>query len=187
MIIDAPHRTMAELEVGLEYILASPKEAGRLEMIVSRPQKNERVVLAEGMLCPEDGLKGDNWLARGSSQTWDRSANPEEQLTVMNARLIALLAGERSRWPLAGDQLYVDLDISEANLPAGTRLALGEAVIEVTPEPHLPCMKFRQRYGGDALTFTNSPLGRTLRLRGLHARVVVPGVVREGDLVRKVA
>lgn len=185
MIVDGPHSTMAELEAGLEHILASPKNAGRLEMIVCRPQKNERVVLAEGMLCPEDGLKGDNWLARGSSQTRDRSANPEEQLTLINARLIALLARKRSRWPLAGDQLYVDLDLSEANLPAGTRLALGSAVIEVTPEPHLPCMKFRQRYGGDALTFLNSALGRDLRLRGLHARVVTSGAVREGDWVTK--
>jgi hypothetical protein len=186
MTVDAPFRTMAELEAGLPHIQDSPKDSGRLEMIVSRPQKNERTVLAEGLLCPEEGLRGDTWLVRGSSHTWDRSANPDEQLTVMNARLIALVARDRSRWPLAGDQLYVDLDLSEPNLPAGTRLALGSAVIEVTAEPHLPCMKFRQRYGGDALTFLNSPLGRGLRLRGLHARVVTPGAVRQGDLVRKV-
>ncbi len=136
------HLTAAELEAGLEEIRRSPKDGGLLRLIVRRPATDEREVLEEGVLDLSRGLVGDNWKARGSSATADGSAHPEMQLNVMNARAIALIAQARERWQLAGDQLYVDLDLSGENLPAGTRLALGSAVIEVTAEPHTGCKKF---------------------------------------------
>ncbi len=155
-------------------------------MVVRRPAVDEREVLAEGRLTTEDGLVGDHWRARGSRSTPDGSADPDRQLTVMSSRYVDLLrGGDRSAWPLAGDQLYVDLDLSVANLPPGTRLAVGEALVEVTEPPHTGCAKFSARFGSEALRLANSPEGRELRLRGLHVRVVEPGVVRPGDAVRK--
>lgn len=179
------HLTTEQLEAGLPEIQAAPKEQGVLAMIVRRPEIDQREVLTEGQLDLAEGLIGDNWKTRGSSKTPDGSAHPDKQLNVMNARSIALLAQQRERWPLAGDQLYVDLDISKENLPTGTQLAIGEAIIEITEPPHNGCDKFMDRYGIDAVRFVNSPTGKQLRLRGFNARVVHPGTIREGDIVRK--
>jgi hypothetical protein len=185
-MIEIKKLTMAELEAGLDEIRRSPREAGVLELIVRRPRSNERETLTEGELNLVEGLAGDNWLSRGSSSTPDGSANPEAQLTVMNSRIAALVAQSKERWSLAGDQLFVDLDISVENLPPGSRLALGEAVIEISATPHTGCNKFVERFGADAMKLVNSPVGRQLRLRGLNAKVVQPGPIRVGDRVRKV-
>jgi hypothetical protein len=175
--------TTTDLEAGLDHIRCSPTDVGEVALLVRRPAVDEREVLDEATLDPAHGVVGDTWLSRGSSRTADGSAHPDMQLNVMGARVIALLAQESSRWALAGDQLYLDLDLSEANLPPGTRLALGTAVIEVTDQPHRGCAKFRARFGADALRFVNSAVGRELRLRGLNARVVTAGTVRPGDQV----
>lgn len=179
------HLTITELEAGLDEIRRSPKDEGLLEMIVRRPQPGEREVLAEGELHPADGLVGDNWRVRGSSRTEDGSAHPEMQLNVMNSRVIALLAQGKDYWPLAGDQLYLDMDLSEENLPAGTRLSLGTAVIEVTAQPHTGCKKFVARFGPEAMRFVNTGVGRELRLRGINAKVVRGGVIRVGQVTKK--
>jgi len=180
------HLTTEELEAGLDEIRLSPRDRGALELIVRRPAVDEREVLEEGELSEAEGLVGDTWSVRGSSRTADGSAHPEMQLNVMNSRVIALLAGERGRWALAGDQLYLDMDLSAENLPAGARLAIGEAVIEVTAQPHTGCKKFAARFGVEALKFVNSPEGRRLRLRGINARVVRPGTVRVGQTAKRV-
>ena len=179
------HLTTQELEAGLDAIRQSPSDAGVIELIVRRPQSGAREVLIEGRLDLAEGLMGDSWRIRGSSMTPDGSAHPDMQLNVMNARAIALLAQDKERWPLAGDQLYVDLDLSGENLPPGTRLALGSAVIAVTAQPHTGCQLFRERFGTDALRFVNSPVGRQLNLRGINAKVMQPGTVRVGDIVKK--
>jgi hypothetical protein len=160
-----------ELEAGLAHIRRSPPDGGRVELIVARPAENEREFLTEGVLDPAHGLLGDSWRLRPSLRPPDRSPHADKQLNLMNSRVAALVAGTSERWAPAGDQLYVDLDLSEANLPAGSRLALGSAVIEVTAEPHLGCQKFAQRFGRHALRFVNSPVGRELRLRGVNAKV----------------
>jgi len=179
------HLTLAEMEARLETIRQSPKDLGVLKLISRRPNTDEREVLTEAQLDPAHGLVGDNWKARGSRSTPDGSANPEMQLNVMNARVIELLALDRGRWALAGDQLFVDFDLSETNVPPGTRLAIGSAVIEVTAPPHLGCKKFSARYGEDAMRFVNSPEGKQLHLRGVNAKVVQPAVIRTGDSVKK--
>jgi hypothetical protein len=176
---------MAELEAGLDTIKQSPKDEGVVALIVRRPQVDAREVLEEGELDLIEGLVGDTWKVRGSNRTLDGSAHPDMQLNVMNARVIALVACEKDRWPLAGDQLFIDMDMSSENLPPGTRLALGSAVIEVTEQPHTGCKKFAARFGLDALKLVNSPVGRRLQLRGVNARVAQPGVIRVGDLVKK--
>ena len=180
------HLTTEELEAGLDEIRRAPKDEGVLELIVRRPGVNDREVLTEGELDLDEGLVGDSWQRRRSKTTTDGSPNPLMQLNIMNVRVIALVAQAKSRWHLAGDQLFLDLDLSEGNLPAGTRLSLGSAVIEVTPPPHLGCQKFVARFGLDAMKFVNSPLGKQLHLRGVNAKVVQAGVIRVGDVARKI-
>lgn len=183
---DVKHLTMEELESGLERIRQSPKDEGVLELIVRRPRSDEREVVEEGELHLSEGLVGDSWKHRRSSHTADGSPHPDTQLNIMNARAAALVAQTKERWQLAGDQLYIDMDLSAKNLPAGTRLALGSSIIEVTAQPHTGCKKFVSRFGLDAMKFVNSPVGRELHLRGINAKVVQAGVIRVGDVVKKI-
>lgn len=179
------HRTDDELTAALPDLRAAPSDAGRLEMIVRRPAVDEREVLDAGELDLTVGLVGDNWQDRPSSRSEDGNAHPDMQLNVMSSRVADLVAGTRERWPLAGDQLYVDLDLSESNVPPGTRLHLGdEAIIEVTDQPHAGCAKFARRFGLAAHRFVNSEVGKELHLRGINARVAVPGTIRAGDLIK---
>lgn len=175
----------AELESGLPFIEASPKHEGMIELIVRRPGVGEREELDEAELDLELGLVGDNWLARGYRKTADGSAHPDMQLNLTNSRVISLIAQSRSRWKLAGDQFYVDMDLSKENLPAGTQLKIGTAIIEITAEPHLGCKKFIERYGRDAAIFVNSEKGKLLNLRGVNAKVIKPGKVRTGEAISK--
>jgi hypothetical protein len=173
-------RTRDELLAGLQLVRESPREVGTLEMIVARPATDERVVLATGELDVDRGLVVDRW-SRGTRP------NPKAQVTVMNARAAQLVAGDRSRWALAGDQLFADFDLSPENLPPGTRLAIGSAVIEVSDQPHLGCEKFAARFGQTAREFANSSEGTAESFRGINTRVVQSGTVRVGDVVRKLA
>lgn len=179
------HVELTGLEESLDHMREAPADGGTVELIVRRPAEDEREVLTEAYLDAHDGLEGDTWRARGSRHTPDGGPNPEAQLTLMNARAAAAIAGERERWALAGDQIYVDLDISRANLPPGSRVQIGSAVIEFSEAPHTGCAKFSARFGNDALRFVNSPTGRELRLRGANCRVVKAGTVRAGDAIRK--
>jgi len=179
------HLSTDELNKGMDNIRAASAERGTLEMIVRRPAVDEREVLDEAELDLGEGVVGDNWNQRPSSRTDDGSPHPDMQLNIMNARAIGLIAGSRDRWSLAGDQLYLDFDISETNLPAGTRLSIGEAVIEVTDQPHRGCPKFKARFGIDALRWVNSSEGMELKLRGINAKVVSPGAIKHGDTVSK--
>jgi hypothetical protein len=178
------HLTTDELNAGVPDFETSPSDGGTLEMIVRRPEVDGREVVDTGELLVGEGLAGDNYVARGNLRTDDGRAHPEAQLTVMNSRSVDLVAdGDRERWPLAGDQLFVDFDLSTRNAPAGTRLAIGTAVIEVSPKPHTGCAKFADRFGIDAARWVNS--SDDLRLRGINAVVVEPGTVRTGDTIKK--
>lgn len=179
------HLSLLELEAGLEYIRQSPKDDGVLRLIVRRPGVDEREIVTTAALSPEDGLIGDTWKGRSSSHPLDGSANLKSQITLMNSRVVALLAQSEDRWPLAGDQLYIDMDFSDANLSPGTRLVLGSVVLEVTDEPHTGCKKFAMRYGTDATKFVNSREGKRLHLRGINAKVVQAGTICMGDVVKK--
>lgn len=183
MAIDVePGLTWEELEAGLPEVLRAPRGAGTVELIACRPEEGERSVLEEAQLDLQLGLVGDMWHRRKSKRTG--AVNPKAQITLMNARATDLVAGgDRERWALAGDQLYVDLDLSETALPAGSRLAVGTAVLELTDEPHTGCAKFRARFGSAALKLVNGREHRHLRLRGANAKVVEPGVVRRGDAI----
>jgi MOSC domain-containing protein YiiM len=179
------HLTMEELEAGLEEIRQAPKDEGVLELIVRRPRPGEREILEEGALDVDEGLVGDSWKDRKSTRSADGLAHPDMQVNIMSSRVIALISQDKARWHLAGDQLFVDMDLSAENLPPGTQLSLGSAVLEVTDQPHTGCAKFVERFGLDAMKFVNSELGRRLQLRGINARVVQAGAIRTGDFVRK--
>lgn len=172
------HPSYTAIEAQLPTIRAAPRDAGPIELIVRRPSVSDREIVASARLSVAEGLVGDRWF-----ENPDRKR--EEQLTLMCTRAIAAIAGSRERWPLAGDQLFVDFDLSIANVPPGTRLAVGTAVVEASPEPHMGCKKFRGRYGLEAVRFFGSDVGRALQLRGINAIVVQDGEVRLGDLVRK--
>lgn len=180
------HLTTEELEAGLDEIRQSPKDNGILKLIVRRPKENEREVLETGELNITIGLVGDTWNIRKSSRTEDGSAHPDMQLNIMNSRAAALVAQDENRWKLAGDQLYVDIDLSDENLPAGAQIEIGSAIIEVTAQPHTGCKKFVERFGLDAMKFVNSPVGKQLHLRGINAKVIKSGTIRQGDSVKKV-
>jgi len=178
------HLDRTALEATLDHVRGSPAE-GTLELIVRRPALDERVVLTEARLTRDEGLEGDTWNRRISPRTADGSPHPDMQLNIMNVRILAAIAQSSERMPLAGDQLIVDMDLSEANLPAWTKLAIGDAVIEITDQPHNGCAKFSRRFGMEAHRFVNSEVGKELHLRGVNARVVEGGTIRQGDSIRK--
>ena len=181
----ATHLDSKELDAGLDDIRQSPADSGTLLMIVRRPDVDKREVVSEGVLDVAVGLVGDTWMDRGSASTPDGSANPEAQVTIINSRALDLMAQSEDRWQLSGDQLVIDIDMSMENLPPGTRLSIGSAVIEISEKPHTGCVKFADRFGKDALRFVSTPLGRDMRLRGVNTRVVQSGTIRAGDTVEK--
>jgi len=179
------HLTMQELEAALEHLRDAPKDDGVLQLIVCRPNVDQREEMDQAELDPVKGLIGDNWIVRPSSKTSDGSPHPEMQINIMNVRVTALVAQQRERWSLAGDQLYLDMDLSKENLPAGSRIQVGSAVLEVSPLPHTGCAKFVSRFGVDAMKFVNSAVGKELCLRGINAKVVQAGVVKVGQTAKK--
>jgi MOSC domain-containing protein YiiM len=185
-MLDVEYLSTLELEAGLDHIRQAPRDRGTLKMIVRRPGEDERDTIAQGELSLTEGLVGDSWKTRGSKHTPDGSAHLYAQITVMNVRCIALLAQSEDRWALAGDQLFVDFDLSEENIPPGTRLAIGSAILEVSAEPHSGCKKFSARFGIEAMKFVNSPEGKRLHLRGINARIIQAGTIRVGDSISKV-
>jgi MOSC domain-containing protein YiiM len=179
------HLSLEELRQGLEGIRQSPKDGGVLKAIVIRPATDARISLPRCELSPEGGVHGDDWAKGCWMSLPDGRPHPDVQVTIMNARTIALIAREEARWPLAGDNLIVDLDLSHDNLPPGTRLSVGSALLEITDVPHKGCKKFVERFGVDAARFVNGREGLRLHLRGIYARIVEPGVVVVGDAVVK--
>ena len=167
-----------EIEAELAQVIESPKDNGVLNLIVRRPNEDEREVLETGELDIEKGLVGDDWLID--------DGNFESQIAIMNSRLIDLIAQDENRWQLAGDQLFIDLDLTDENLPHGSKLQIGAAILEITPQPHNGCKKFVERFGLDAMKFVNSPIGKQFHLRGIYAKVVQSGTIRQNDLVKKI-
>ncbi len=179
------HLNMFQLESGLDHILNAPKDNGIVQMIVSRPKIEVRKILNVAKLDKEFGLDGDNWNDRGNSSMPDNCPDIEAQLTIMNSRVISLMTSSSDEWPLAGDQLYIDMDLSRNNLVPGSQIKIGSAVVEVSEKPHTGCKKFSSRFGLDALKFISTPSGRELCLRGINTRIVQSGVVQTGDVVKK--
>ena len=179
------HLTLADLEAGLDHVRDSPKEQGVLELIVSRPEEDAREVMELADLDTKLGLVGDTWQDRPSARSADGKAHPDMQITIMNSRVAALVAQDKDRWQLSGDQLFTDLDLSAANVPPGTRISVGSAILEATDQPHTGCKKFSARFGIDALKLISSPTGKELQLRGINAKVVRSGEIKPGETVKK--
>jgi len=168
----------------LRDIAPSPQQQGTVDLIVCRPKINERRVLEHAELSIEQGLIGDNWVkAECNTGHYQNYANA--QISLMNSQVMMAIQRDPSQWPLAGDNFFVDLDLNRNNVPAGTQLSIGTAIIEITDEPHLPCKKFRQRFGENAFSLLNSEEGRDAILRGVYARVVAAGQVSSGAMIRK--
>lgn len=183
--IGLAHRTLAQLNEAVDRVRDAPKDHGVVRVIVRRPVVNAREVLEEAVFDAGTGLVGDTWRDRKCSRSADGTPHPDMQITLMSVRAIGAISPDEARWPLAGDQLFVDLDLTAANLPAGTRLHMGEAVLEVTDQPHTGCGKFVDRFGVDAMKWVNSTEGRELNLRGIYAKVVTSGRIRRGDVIRR--
>lgn len=186
---DVPrHASTTQLEEGLPDVLAAPKDIGRLTAIVVRPASNQRRTLTAVQVTPERGIDGDRWVTDGHHGSENGQPDPRNQVSLMNARFLRQIAGSEDAMSLAGDNLIVDLDLSEENLPAGSRLAVGnQVVIEISELPHTGCTKFERRYGPEAREFMNNPRGQELHLRGRYARVLFGGTIQVGDTVRKPA
>jgi len=179
------HATFEDLNAGLDSIKNSPKDNGVVELIVIRPEENERQVLDECDVSTAGGVHGDRWAKGSWKNEPDGSPHPDVQVAIMNSRCVSLLTDEKSRWALAGDQFYVDLDLSQDNLPVGQKLSIGTAILEVTDVPHTGCKLFTERYGSAATKFVNSKIGRELHLRGIHAKVIRNGIIKTGDRITK--
>ena len=183
---EARHRSTEELEAALRNIREAPASSGTIQLIVRRPGEDAREVLSEARINADEGIEGDTWNQRGTSLSADGGPHPNKQVTIMNSRAAAAIIGPIERWPLAGNQIYADLDIGHETLPAGTQLTVGDAVLEVAVEPHTGCAKYAARFGSEALRFVNTGEGRELRLRGVNCRVMRPGTVRVGDSVTQI-
>ena len=181
------HLTLADLEAGLDEIRKSPKDQSVLDLIVSRPEEDAREVMELADLDVTVGLVGDTWQDRPSSRSGDGKAHPDMQITIMNSRVAALVAQDKVRWQLSGDQLFADLDLSKANMPPGARISVGSAILEATDQPHTGCKKFAARFGVDALKLISSPIGKELQLRGINMKVVQSGEIKPGDTVKKLS
>lgn len=178
---------ITELELGIDEIKESPKDNGLIEMIVRRPETETREIINSCEISLVNGLEGDNWKARGSSSTPDNSADPEAQITLMNSRVIQLLSGDKENWQWAGDQFFVDMDLGIENLPPHSRIQIGSVILEISATPHTGCKKFSGRFGVEALAFISTPLGKSLRMRGVNAKVIQAGQIKVGDVIRKVS
>ena len=181
------YMTLSEIEAGVAWVRAAPGDAGSVAALVVRPEVNQRESLTQVMFSPQQGVAGDNWVMDCWKKLPNGESDPEVQVAIMNARMIEVLTRDKSRWPLAGDQLFVDFDLSVGNLAVGNRLQVGAAVLEITAEPHRGCRKFSQRFGAEAKAFVNSKQGDAYRLRGVYAKIVSAGEVRVGDSIRKLS
>lgn len=179
------HLSETEIMAGLEQVRQSPQDNGSLNAIVIRPATDDRIRLEQCRLSPEGGTEGDAWAQGCWLSLPDGRPHPDVQICIMNSRMIDLVAGDKDRWEQAGDNLFVDLDLSRENLRAGEQLRIGECVIEITEQSHNGCSKFSQRFGPAALKVVNSPMGKALRLRGIYAKVIKAGDVCVGDLITK--
>ena len=185
MQAEIKHLSTPDLVAGLEQIRNSPKSQSVLDMIVSRPEEDAREIMELADLDVVVGLVGDTWQDRPSARSGDGKAHPDMQITLMNSRVADLVAQSKERWPLSGDQLFADLDLSKTNVPPGTRISVGKAVLEATDQPHTGCKKFASRFGVDALKFISSPTTAVLQLRGINLKVVEGGEIKPGDIVKK--
>ena len=185
MQAEIKHLSTPDLKAGLEHIRNSPKDQSVLDLIVSRPEEDAREVMELADLDVAVGLVGDTWQDRPSARSGDGKAHPDMQITIMNSRVANLVAQDKSRWQLSGDQLFADIDLSKANMPPGTRISIGAAVLEATDQPHTGCKKFSGRFGIDALEFISSPIGEELQMRGINMKVVQSGEIKPGDIVKK--
>ena len=185
MQAEIKHLTLADLEAGLDEIRNSPKDQSVLDLIVSRPEEDAREVMELADLDVTVGLVGDTWQDRPSARSGDGKAHPDMQITIMNSRVANLVAQDKSRWQLSGDQLFADIDLSKANIPPGTRVSIGAAILEATDQPHTGCKKFSARFGVDALKLISSPIGKELQLRGINMKVVQSGEIKPGDTIKK--
>ena len=185
MQAEIKHLSAPDLEAGLDHIINSPKNQSVLDMIVSRPEEDAREVMELADLDVNVGLVGDTWQDRPSARSGDGKAHPDMQITIMNSRVANLVAQDKERWPLSGDQLFADIDLSADNMPPGTRISVGAAILVATDQPHTGCKKFAARFGADALKFISSPVGKELQLRGINCKVVQNGEIKPGDSVKK--
>lgn len=177
------HRTMADLKAALPHILAAPKDGGDLRMIVVRPASGQRETPATARLTGAGGVEGDHW-SKGCWRTTEAGdPHPDVQICMMSSRTIEAIAGDPENWAPAGDNLFLDLDLTPDNLATGDRLEIGTTLLEITAEPHHGCQSFIDRYGRDACLFVNLGDGKRYALRGRYARVLRDGDITVGDTV----
>jgi MOSC domain-containing protein YiiM len=176
----AHHRSLAELDAGFHALTTlPPTDSGRVALIVRRRQDGVRETPSRVQLSPEEGVPGDGWSRRPPR-------DPDAQLAVMRRDVAELIANGQPL-TLFGDNLFVELDLSAANLPVGSRLRLGEAEAVVTAKPHNGCRKFNGRFGQDALRFVQQRPTRDQNFRGIYWKTIASGEVAVGDPIQVIS
>lgn len=171
--------TRAVLDAALPFVLAAPRDDAPIALLCTRPALGQRAFPASIRLTKAEGIPGERWLTQSWLRLPDGRPDPRNQVSLLPSRVMDIAWQNRDTAPHPGDPIVADLDMTEANLPVGTLIGVGSAVLRVSDVPNLGCVKWKVRYGSDALAWVAAD--PALRLRGVLCSVEQDGEVTLND------